>query len=82
MFGLSFGQIKNCLGILESTPEEKAKSAKTAMLFSEPFIILSNVTFNGGCAKSLLRLNFSSSFQELITDFKKFSIGEATNIDE
>ena len=42
MFGLLFGPIKKkALGMVESSPEEKAKSAKTAMLFSRTNTLLS-----------------------------------------
>ena len=41
MYGLSFGQIKKALGMIECSPDEKAKSAKTAMLFSRANTMLS-----------------------------------------
>ena len=42
MYGLLFGQIKKrLLGIVDCSPEEKAKSAKTAMLFSRTNTLLS-----------------------------------------
>ena len=46
---------KKALGIIESSQEEKAASAKTAMLFSNKYSsFFTNVTVDGSCAKSLL----------------------------
>ena len=42
MFGLSYGPIKKkALGIVDCEPEVKAKSARTAMLFSRTNTLLS-----------------------------------------
>ena len=59
MFGLLFGQIKKeLLGIVECEPELKAKSAKTAMLFSRTNTLLSlpMLACYGCCSKPLLHL--------------------------
>ena len=61
-------QPKKALGILDCSPEEKAKSAKTAMLFSRAnIIIVPNVAFNGSSSKSILiKELFSSSFSKVL----------------
>ena len=41
MFGLLYGQIKKKLGMVETDPENKAKAAKTAMVFSRTNTLLS-----------------------------------------
>ena len=53
---------KRALGIVESDPDTKAKSAKTAMLFSRTntLVIITNVIINGCSSKFILI--FSSSF--------------------
>ena len=56
MFGLLFGQIKKeLLEWLRCTPEVKAKSAKTAMLFSRTntLLVIANVMINGNAAQNL-----------------------------
>ena len=47
---------KKALGIVECTPEEKTKSAKTAMIIfkSKYLALISNAAFNGSSSKSLL----------------------------
>ena len=68
-------------------PEEKAKSAKTAMLTSRinTFVIFTNVTFNGNGAKFILN-QFDLSYHPLKLFWKKhlysLSIGVATKIEE
>ena len=53
---------KRALGIVEVDPDTKAKSAKTAMLFSRTntLLIIANVIINGSSSKFILI--FSSSF--------------------
>ena len=41
MCGLLFGQIKKALGMIDCDQDEKAKSARTAMLFSRTNTLLS-----------------------------------------
>ena len=47
---------KKALGMVETDPETKAKSARTAMLFSRTNTLLSltNVAYNGCCTKLIL----------------------------
>ena len=63
---------KKVLGIVEVTPEEKAKSAKTAMLFSRTNTLLSLPMFaNNGCSSKFILITCLIFFQErFLTHFK------------